>query len=107
MWLISLIANSLTYIRETPAEVNIIIGDGRILLENQLEKKGSNGFDLLVVDAFNSDSIPTHLLTVEAFDLYLKHIKSNGILAFHISNQYLNLRSIVLQLADGCGIRTE
>jgi hypothetical protein len=94
-----------SYLKDSPANIEIILGDGRISLERELIQKGSNDFDILVLDAFNSDSIPTHLLTKEAFDLYLKHLKPEGILALHISNQYLNLRPVVWQLADVQGLK--
>jgi hypothetical protein len=92
-----------SFLRDTPADVEIVIGDGRISLERELQENGSNNFDMLVLDAFNSDSIPTHLLTLEAFDLYTQHLKPGGILALHISNQHLNLKPIVWQLADMIG----
>ncbi|MCJ7703684.1 MAG: fused MFS/spermidine synthase, partial [Anaerolineales bacterium] len=93
-----------SYLRDTSARVEIILGDGRLSLERELAASGSQDFDLLVVDAFNSDSIPTHLLTQEAFQLYLQHLDPEGILALHISSQYLNLRPVVWGLADSLAL---
>jgi len=88
------------YLRDTKAKVDFVLGDGRISLDREMALNGSNNFDYLIVDAFNSDSIPTHLLTKEAFKLYFQHLNSEGILAIHISNRYLNLRPVVWALSD-------
>lgn len=93
-----------SYLSDSPAEIEIILGDGRISLEQELISHGSNNFDLLVLDAFNSDSVPTHLLTKEAFSLYLQHLKPQGILALNISNRYLNLRPAIWILAEHFGL---
>jgi hypothetical protein len=92
-----------SYLSDSQAKITIISGDGRISLENELEQSGSNQFDLIVLDAFNSDSIPTHLLTVEAVRLYQEHLAEDGILAFHISNQFVDLRPVVWKLAETTG----
>jgi hypothetical protein len=65
-----------------------VLGDGRLMLE----REPAQNFDLLAIDAFSGDSIPTHLLTLEAMQSYLRHLKSDGILAVHITNRYLDLR---------------
>ncbi len=89
-----------TYLKDTQASIDIIPGDARISLEHELERGQPQNFDILAVDAFNSDSIPVHLLTAEAFGLYLRHLKPEGVLAMHISNRYLNLAPLVSGLAD-------
>lgn len=61
-------------------------------------------FDLLALDAFSSDSIPIHLLTREAFELYLRHLKQGGIIAVHTSNHFLDLGPVVLALAAHFGL---
>jgi len=86
-------------LKELDIENNIIIGDGRISLENELESTGSNNYDVLAVDAFSGDAIPVHLLTIEAFKLYWKHLNKNGILAVHISNRHLDLVPVVYNAA--------
>jgi hypothetical protein len=68
-----------------------------------MEKEALQEYDLLVVDAFSSGSIPVHLLTKEAFDLYFRHLKGDGVLALHISNGYLNLSPVVSALARASG----
>jgi len=71
-----------------------------------LEGEPPNGFDLLVIDAFSGDSIPVHLLTREAFDLYLRHLSPGGVIAFHLSNLYLNLQPVVRRVAEDRGMRS-
>ena len=75
--------------------LNIVLGDARL----SLEKEPPQHFDLLVLDAFSSDAIPIHLLTREAFALYEKHLETNGIIAVHISNRYLDLEPVVAKLS--------
>ena len=82
------------------AKVNVVIGDGRLRLE---EAEGRT-YDLLVIDAFNSDSIPTHLLTREAIAAYREHLTDDGILAFHISNRFLDMEPVLATLADDAGL---
>jgi SAM-dependent methyltransferase len=80
-----------SFLRDSPAKIEIARGDARLSLENEQPQ----GFDVLVVDAFSGDAIPVHLLTREAFELYFRHLKPDGLLAVHISNQYLNLAPVV------------
>jgi tetratricopeptide (TPR) repeat protein len=75
--------------------VDVVFGDARL----SLEREPPQNFDLLVLDAFNSDAIPVHLVTEEAFVLYERHLKTNGIIAIHISSAHLNLEPVVLNLA--------
>jgi tetratricopeptide (TPR) repeat protein len=90
------LANSpFTYLAHCQGKVDVVLGDARL----SLEREPPQNFDLLVLDAFNSDAIPVHLLTEEAFTVYERHIKTNGIIAFHISNGHLNLEPVVLNLA--------
>ncbi len=80
-----------TFLQDSQAQINIVMGDARL----SLEQESPQGFDLLAVDAFSGDSIPVHLLTREAFELYFRHLKPDGLLAVHVSNQYLNLAPVV------------
>jgi len=89
-----------SYLSDCPAEVELVLGDARLQLEAELRRGEPQQFDVLVVDAFSSDSIPAHLLTVEAFEVYLRHLKPDGVLAFHVSNNHLNLVVAVARLAD-------
>jgi hypothetical protein len=93
-----------TFLSDCPAKVDIAMGDARISLERELEQ-GSQRFDVLALDAFNSDAIPIHLLTKECMRIYLAHLRDeNGILAVHISNRALDLRPIVYELAESLGL---
>jgi hypothetical protein len=87
--------SSFTFLTNCPAAVEIILGDARLSMENE----SPQDFDLLALDAFSSDAIPVHLLTKEAFALYQRHLKKDGILAIHISNHYLDLEPVVVNLA--------
>ncbi|HEY8538875.1 MAG TPA: fused MFS/spermidine synthase [Steroidobacteraceae bacterium] len=85
--------------KERGAAVEIVLGDARLSLERQTPKE----FDLLAVDAFSSDAIPVHLLTLEAIETYLRHLKPDGVLAIHISNRYLNLAPVCARAAEHFG----
>jgi spermidine synthase len=84
-----------TYISNCAAKVEIVMGDARLSMERELPQH----FDLLALDAFSGDAIPVHLLTKEAFEIYQRHLKRDGILAVHISNHYLDLEPVVVNLA--------
>ena len=87
------------YLEDSPARVAIAAGDGRLSLERE-QAAGAPLLDLLVLDAFNSDAPPAHLLTQEAFALYLERLKPEGVLAVNISNRALDLRPVVLAAAE-------
>jgi hypothetical protein len=89
-----------TYLKDSKAQVKTVLGDARL----SMEREAPNGFDVLAVDAFSSDSIPVHLITRQAMQLYKKHLATGGVVAFHISNRYLDLTPIVRQLADDVGM---
>ena len=80
-----------TFLADSPGSNNVVLGDARL----SLAREPSQQFDLLVLDAFSSDTIPVHLLTAEAFQIYDRHLKNNGIIAFHVSNNYLNLEPVL------------
>src|SRR6266478_1919022 len=88
-----------SYLRDSPARIDVVLGDARL----SLQKEPPQQFDVLAVDAFSGDAIPVHLLTREAFALYLRHLKPDGILAVHTSNTYLNLPPVVQLLAADAG----
>src|SRR5580704_8184976 len=89
-----------TYIRNSPAKIEIVPGDARLSLEREFNETGSHKFDVLFVDAFSSDSIPLHLLTQEAIEIYLEHLRGpDSVLIFHISNRMLDLSPVVAALA--------
>ncbi|MDB6166897.1 MAG: integral rane protein-like protein, partial [Lacunisphaera sp.] len=93
-----------THIKQTPAKVEVAMGDARLVMEREIAEHGSQQFDLLALDAFSSDAIPVHLLTKEGFEIYLQQIKPDGIIAVHISNRYLDLRPVVEKLAENFGM---
>jgi spermidine synthase len=90
-----------TFLSESRAKVDIVLGDARL----KLEKETPQQFDVLVVDAFSSDSIPVHLLTREALTVYLRHMKEDGVIAYHVSNRHLNLTPVVAQQAEHAGLK--
>lgn len=85
-----------TFVSKSPAVVETRIGDGRLMLEDDRDAR----YDLLVLDAFSSDSIPLHLMTSEALGLYLDRITDDGVIAFHISNRYFDFAPVITRLAD-------
>jgi hypothetical protein len=89
-----------TYLQDSLAQIEIVPGDARVSMEWELAMGNPQNYDLLVVDAFNSGTIPLHLLTKEAFSVYLNHLQPDGVIALHISNQYIDLRPVVQGLAD-------
>jgi spermidine synthase/MFS family permease len=84
-----------TYLTDSKAKVELALGDARLTLEREPPRN----FDVLAVDAFSSDAIPVHLITREALGVYLKHVKPDGIVAFHVSNRFLDLIPVVARLA--------
>ena len=80
-----------TFLGDCKAKVDVAMGDARL----SLERESPENFDVLVVDAFSSDSIPVHLLTLEAMLLYFRHLRPDGVLAVHISNRYLDLEPVL------------
>ncbi len=88
-----------TYLYDCQAKLDVVLGDARL----SLEREPPQDFSVLAVDAFSSDSIPVHLLTVEAFRLYFRQLKPDGVLAVHVSNKYLDLKPIVELAARALG----
>jgi SAM-dependent methyltransferase len=85
-----------TYLADSSARIEVVLGDARV----SLEREPPQGLDVLVLDAFNGDAVPTHLLTREACAVYLRHLRPNGVLAVHISNRHLRLDAVVRGLAE-------
>ena len=93
-----------SYLATSLAKVEVVMGDARLSMENELHRHEPQRYDLLALDAFSSDAIPVHLLTKEAFALYLQHLQPDGIIAVHISNRYLNLEPVVANVAKQFGL---
>ena len=83
------------FLKNTKANVNVIPGDGRL----SLKKQPAQNYDIILVDVFSGDSIPVHILTKEAIEIYIKHLKKDGLILIHTSNDYLNLTLVIKNLA--------
>lgn len=88
-----------TFLSDCPSHIDIVLGDARLSMANE----PTQNFDILVIDAFSGDAIPVHLLTREAFGIYWRHLKSNGVLVVHVSNRYLDLAPVVALGTQGRG----
>ncbi len=88
-----------TYLEDSPAAVDVVLGDARLRMAQELREQGPSRYDVLAIDAFSSDAIPIHLLTAEAVDLYWKLLDLDGLLVFHISNRFVELEPVVRALA--------
>ncbi len=89
-----------TYLADSAAKIEIVLGDARL----NLEREPIQGFDVLAVDAFSGDSIPVHLITLEAVGAYLRHMQPRGVIAFHVSNRFLDLKPVLLAIAERHGL---
>jgi hypothetical protein len=93
-------ARYFTYLEDTSASVQIVLGDGRL----SLAQAPDHYYDLIFIDAFSSDAIPTHLLTLEALSVYRSKLSERGVLILHLSNRYLDLEPVVGRLIEAAGI---
>ncbi len=84
-----------TFLHDSPAQTDVVLGDARLSLASE----PSQHFNVIVVDAFSGDAIPVHLLTREALALYRRHLEPNGIVVFHVSNQYIDLEPVIAGIA--------
>jgi hypothetical protein len=89
-----------SFLADSAAATEVVLGDARL----SMARESAQQYDILVVDAFSSDSIPIHLITLEAIDVFLKHIKPDGVIAFHVTNRYLDLKSVLALLAQARGL---
>ncbi len=99
---IAIAQQQFTFLRDSAARVQVALGDARLSLAAEAPQR----FDVLVIDAFTGDAIPVHLLTLEALELYLHHLQPHGIIAFHVSNLYLDLVPVVERLAQARALAT-
>jgi SAM-dependent methyltransferase len=95
------IANTwFTYLKDSSGKIDIVLGDARL----SMERERPQNYDVIAVDAFSGDSIPVHLITYEAVGEYLRHLKPGGVIAFHVSNRFLDLKPVLLAIADKRGL---
>jgi protein-L-isoaspartate O-methyltransferase len=94
-----LATSTFTYLKDSKAKTELVMGDARLSMEREADQQ----YDVIVLDAFSSDAIPVHLLTLEAFDHYQRHLKPDGAIAVHVSNRYLDLHPVVYRIADKIG----
>lgn len=92
------------FLVDCPAEVEVVVGDARLALADEQRRGAKQDFDYLVVDAFNSDAIPVHLLTVEAFARYVRALAPGGLLAVHVSSRHFDLVPLVLRVGREQGL---
>ena len=97
---IQIARSAFTFLGDSPARPETALGDARLTLE----REPPQGFDVLAVDAFSSDAIPVHLITREALQAFERHMKPDGIVAFHVSNRFLDLIPVVARLAKELGL---
>ena len=97
---VELAKREFTFLSESPATIEVVLGDGRL----SLEREPSQGFDVLAMDAFSGDSIPMHLLTREAMAIYMRHLKPGGVLAFQATNRFIDIAPVVAGLAEEYGL---
>jgi spermidine synthase len=90
-----------TFLHDSPAQVDVVLGDARLSLAAETPQH----FNVIVIDAFSGDAIPVHLLTREALALYRRHLQPDGIVAFHVSNQYIDLEPVIARIARDAGLR--
>jgi hypothetical protein len=93
-----------TFEKDAPADIEVVLGDARVQLERELAEGRPQHYDVFAVDAFSSGAIPTHLLTRECAEVYRQHLKPDGLLLFHISNQAVDLIPVVRGLAKVLGM---
>ena len=93
-----------SFLNEFDLQADVFIGDGRILLEHQLAEANGQPFDIIFVDAFSSDAIPQHLITTQCVDLYLDLLAKDGMLVFHITNRFVDLRPVLATVAAEKGL---
>ncbi len=99
---IDLAKTEFSFLGSSKATIETLLGDARLTLEAEPAQR----YDVLAIDAFSSDSIPTHLMTYEAMGVYLKNMKPDGVIAFHVTNRFLHLAPVVKRIADEHGLHT-
>jgi hypothetical protein len=91
-----------SFLKLSPAKTEIVLGDGRLSLEREAPRQ----YDVMAIDAFSGDSIPMHLLTREAFQLYTRHLKPDGVIVFQATNRFVDIVPVIRRIADEAGFQT-
>jgi hypothetical protein len=94
-----------TYLADCRGKAEVVLGDARLSLEAERESEPGRKYDILVLDAFTGDAIPVHLLTREAFEVYTQRLRQGGVIAAHVSNDYLRLAPVVRRLGEEFGMQ--
>ncbi len=94
-----LASSTFTYLKDSKAKTELVMGDARLRMEGEPNQQ----YDVIILDAFSSDAIPVHLLTLEAFATYQRHLKPDGAIVIHVSNRYLDLHPVVYRIAEKIG----
>jgi protein-L-isoaspartate O-methyltransferase len=94
-----LASTTFTYLKDSKAKTELVMGDARLRMEGEPDQQ----YDVIILDAFSSDAIPVHLLTLEAFATYQRHLKPDGAIVIHVSNRYLDLHPVVYRIAEKIG----
>ena len=94
-----LATSTFTYLKDSKAKTELVMGDARLRMEGEPDQQ----YDVIILDAFSSDAIPVHLLTLEAFAHYQRHLKKDGVIVVHVSNRYLDLHPVVYRIAEKIG----
>jgi protein-L-isoaspartate O-methyltransferase len=94
-----LASSTFTYLKDSKAKTELVMGDARLRMEGEPDQQ----YDVIILDAFSSDAIPVHLLTLEAFATYQRHLKPDGAIVIHVSNRYLDLHPVVYRIAEKIG----
>ena len=99
-------AGSLLALIAYPIVVEVVLGDGRIVLERELAASSDRPrYDVLIIDAFSGDAVPVHLLTLESLELYRRSLVPGGVLVLQITNRHVDLERVVRGLADAAGLK--
>jgi hypothetical protein len=104
---VELAREQFSYLSDSAAKIEVVVGDGRVALERESAERGQPPFDLFIVDAFSSEAIPTHLLTVEAARLYRSRLRQDGLMLLHISSRFLSLEPVIRGLAGELDLEME
>jgi len=99
---IEIARSQFSFLGNSAAKIETVLGDARL----NMEREPPQQYDVLAIDAFSSDSIPVHLITKEAMAVYLRHIKPDGVIAFHVTNRFLRLAPVVKRIAKEYSLHT-